>query len=85
MKIYKSKITGKKITEKRYMLLPDWEQEGYQYVGKNTGDESKDGALLSGVIGYVTNSGIVGGLLGGSLLGGILGDALNDDGDNILF
>ncbi len=82
MKIYKNKYSGKKITETDYMLLDDWDQEDYKYIGSTTGNKSTDDILLSGVIGYVTNSGIIGGLLGGSLLGGILGDALNDD-DNI--
>jgi hypothetical protein len=41
-------------------------------------------ALLSGIIGYATNSAIIGGIVGGDLLGGIIGDILSD-GDLDLF
>ncbi len=35
--------------------------------------------LVSSLIGYATDSGIIGGLLGGDMLGGILGDAMDGD------
>lgn len=82
MKIYKHKITGNKITEDSYGDLYSFEKRNYEYLGQTTGNSSFDHTLLSGVIGYVTNSGLLGGLLGGNLLGGVLGDALNDDDDN---
>ena len=80
MKIYKNRKTGEKITEDSYNKLWSFEKNDYTYLGTTNG--SSGDPLLSGLIGYATNSGIIGGLLGGSLLGGILGDALNDDDDN---
>ena len=47
--------------------------------------DEDDSFLVSTLIGYATDSGIVGGLLGGDLLGGIIGDALNDDDDDSWF
>ena len=38
-----------------------------------------DSFLVSALIGYATDSFIIGGALGGDLVGGILGDILNND------
>lgn len=90
MRIYKNDLTGNVITGKEYDKMHYLERSEYSYYKSVSKKElkkrgSSGDPLLSGIIGYATNSGIVGGLLGGSLLGGILGDALNDDDDNILF
>lgn len=77
MKIYKNKNTGQRITEDSYNELYSFQKEDYELVNGPSIDP-----LLSGIIGYATNSGLLGGLLGGSLLGGVLGDALNKDDDN---
>lgn len=82
MKIYQNKNTGQKITEDTYNELMSFRKDDYRYIGSTSGNKSSDDLLLSGIIGFATNSGILGGLLGGSLIGGILGDALNDDDDN---
>lgn len=41
--------------------------------------DEDDSFLVSTLIGYATDSGIIGGLLGGDFLGGMLGDALDGD------
>lgn len=39
-----------------------------------------DNFLVSSLIGYATNSAIVGGIIGGDIVGGIVGDILNGGG-----
>lgn len=41
--------------------------------------DEDDSFLVSAIIGYATDSAILGGLLGGSFLGGALGDGLDGD------
>lgn len=41
--------------------------------------DEDDSFLVSGIIGAVSDSALLGGLLGGSLLGGALGDVLDGD------
>lgn len=41
--------------------------------------KNEDSTLVSGIIGYATDSALLGGILGGSLLGGILGDSVDGD------
>lgn len=85
MRIYKNDYTDALVSGDTYDKMHSWEKEEYSYYKSVSTSKSNDDPLLSGIIGYATNSGILGGLLGGSLLGGILVDAMNDDGDNILF
>jgi len=47
-------------------------------TGKTYSEDSDNGDfLLSAIIGYATDSALLGGLLGGDLGGGMLGDVLN--------
>lgn len=82
MRVYKHKRTGEKISESTYNDLSYSAKDNYRYEGTAT---SKSDPLLSGIIGYATNSGILGGLIGGSILGGILGDALSDNDDSSIW
>lgn len=79
MKIYINKLTGEKITEDTYNQLYSFRQDDYKLLESSS---SSGDPLLSGIIGYATDSALLGGLLGGSLLGGIAGDALNDNDDS---
>ncbi len=59
------------------------EQE-LEEIKSKTSDEEFSKFLISGVIGVVTGSTIIGGLLGGSFLGGFVGDLLEGDDDSWL-
>jgi len=49
-----------------------------EYRRRRDEGESHD-FILSAMIGYATDSALLGGLLGGDMLGGFLGDALDGD------
>lgn len=49
-------------------------------TGKTYSEDSDDGDfLLSAIVGYATDSAILGGLVGGDMFGGILGDMFDGD------
>jgi len=78
MKVYQNKNTGVMLRKETYKALSYSDQ--LDYVKVEVSESSKDNTtdlLLSGVIGYATDSALLGGLLGGSLEGGIIGDLLN--------
>lgn len=47
-------------------------------AGRNISEDSDGDFLLSAIVGYATNSAIIGGLIGGDVGGSILGDIMND-------
>ena len=56
----------------------DFDSDHYCHAAGRTIDHDDDGDfLLSAVIGYATNSAILGGVLGGDFVGGIVGDILD--------
>lgn len=87
--MYKNRNNGVIITEKEYFNLSYSERSNYfEYSSSsNDDDDNTTNLLVSGAIGYVTDSALLGGLVGGSMLGGIIGDVLNTDesGDGGLF
>ena len=53
-----------------------------QHTVSEEKDEEFDpltGLLISGAVGYLTGSAILGGLVGGNYIGGVVGDVANDD------
>lgn len=48
------------------------------HVGERHSRDDDEDTLLSGVVGYASNSAILGTLVGGSITGAIIGDFLND-------
>lgn len=56
--------------------------EHYCEIAQRTIPEDSDGDfLLSAIIGYATNSAIIGAVVGGDIAGGIIGDILNNSDD----
>lgn len=57
----------------------DFSSDHYCHAAGRTIDYDDDDGdfLLSAVVGYATNSAILGGLIGGSFAGGIVGDILD--------
>jgi len=46
---------------------------------RDSGFDPLTGLLISGAVGFLTGSAILGGLIGGNFLGGVVGDELEDD------
>ena len=61
--------------------INSWEDEHYCTVTGRTYTEDGDNGdfLLSAIVGYATDSAILGGLVGGDMLGGMLGDMFDGD------
>lgn len=45
----------------------------------NTDYDPLTGLIISGAVGYMTGSAILGGLIGGDFLGGVVGDVMESD------
>lgn len=77
LRMYKHLRTGEVISKEAFESLPYYRQDEYEKQ-----DPDSSSLIVSGLIGYATNSGLLGGILGGSLVGGVLGDALKDEDDS---
>lgn len=65
------KHCGQQVT--RDSSYHDCEKKGLLHIDQDSS------FLVSGVIGAVTDSAVLGGLLGGDIVGGVLGDILDGD------
>lgn len=79
MTAYQHKRTGVILREETYWALPYSEQLDYVQINARQTTDASGNFILSAVIGFATDSALLGGLLGGDLLGGIMGDIIDGD------
>jgi uncharacterized membrane protein YgcG len=79
---YKNLHSNEIISEECYRKLPFEKRSQYRLANESVTHEVKTDDsgdfFTSALIGYATDSAILGGLAGGDMLGGIVGDMLND-------
>lgn len=79
---YQNKYTGVILRAETYNALTYSEKQNFVAIQAEQKRNSNGDLILSAVVGYATNSFLLGGLVGGSLTGGLLGDVLNNDSDS---
>lgn len=85
MKAFQNKKNGVILRVETYNSLSYYEKQDYVLIEAEQKRNSKGDLVLSAVIGYATDSFLLGGLIGGSLTGGLLGDVLNTNSDSSIF